>query len=123
MGNKGDRIMEMQDLTDCKIDIEENRERNKCMLEINVKPFKTNNNNNNNNFGRFMGGGIDFTSQDNAIKNSQTEEWETLCLRAIWLMNVAINAFCDKEATFCPVGEYTSMREIMDSQKYGLPPN
>merc|ERR1712157_95665 len=119
MGNKGDRIMEMQDLTDCKIDIEENRERNKCMLEINVQPFKTNNNN----FGRFTGGGIDFSKSQEQDANSQTEEWETLCLRAIWLMNVTINAFCDREATFCPVGEYTSLREIMDSQKYGLPPN
>merc|ERR1712157_42387 len=40
---------------------------------------------------------------------------------AIWLMNVAINAFADVSASLCPFGLETSLRDVVTTGAYGQP--
>jgi len=115
---KGERIFEMQDLSNCKIDIEPDPERTKCMLEVMVRP---NNGTQAGNFGSFPGGSS-FTTNNNNNNNQATEDWEVSCLRAIWLMNLAVNAYCEGSASYSPVEDHVSLTQLMNSQKYGFPP-
>lgn len=41
---------------------------------------------------------------------------------AIWLMNIAINAFCDPAGSACPFPATTSMQQVVMSGLYGKPP-
>lgn len=42
---------------------------------------------------------------------------------AVWLMNVAINAFCDPSGSACYFGTNASFKDIIVSGAYGLPPS
>jgi len=41
---------------------------------------------------------------------------------AVWLMNIAINAFCDPSGSACPFPATASMQEVVMSGFYGKPP-
>ena len=41
---------------------------------------------------------------------------------AVWLMNIAINAFCDPSGSACPFPMSTSMQDVVMSGHYGKPP-